>query len=209
MEVQDQEVSSTRLRGVVAHTQTEVLGMLLTPKPNLVTQVSLRQRYLKEVAQTEAEAEGFHEAEAKTLANQTKIKESSGVAPPTELSYQVGGILERFADNWRLCGATFWQLQAVKRGVAWTFISQPPLSNHPIPFCNTNPEKNLIMKECIRTMLQKGAIEPVMNISTPGFYSLIFLKPKPNGEMRPIIDLSALNRHILTPTFTMESAQSV
>ena len=58
-------------------------------------------------------------------------------------------------------------------------------------------------------MFEKGAIEKVENPMSPGFYSLIFLKPKKDGDLRPIIDLSSLNIHILTPTFKMESAQSV
>ena len=65
------------------------------------------------------------------------------------------------------------------------------------------------MQDCIKSMFQKGAIEPVDDPTTPGFYSLLFLRPKKNGELRPIIDLSSLNRHISTPTFHMESAQSV
>ena len=55
----------------------------------------------------------------------------------------------------------------------------------------------------------KGAIEAVEDCTTPGFYSIIFLRPKKSGELRPIIDLSSLNLHINTPHFHMESAQSV
>ena len=58
-------------------------------------------------------------------------------------------------------------------------------------------------------MWNKGAIEEVPNPHTPGFYSTIFLREKKSGEMRPIINLSQLNSHILTPTFKMESSQSI
>ena len=137
------------------------------------------------------------------------FREGSGVAPPTTLSGTVRDSLGRHAANWKLYGATFWQLQIVKRGMAWAFHSHPPLSTHPIPFNIANPLKRTIMHQCIQSMHQKGAIERVLDLSSPGFYSLIFLRPKKNGELRPIIDLSSLNKHICTPTFHMESAQSV
>ena len=43
----------------------------------------------------------------------------------------------------------------------------------------------------------------------PGFYSVLFLRPKPSGEMRPIIDLKILNRLIVNKSFRMESARSI
>jgi hypothetical protein len=40
---------------------------------------------------------------------------------------------------------------------------------------------------------------------TPGFYSRLFLVPKKNGKMRPVIDLSVLNQHLIVTHFKMET----
>ena len=57
-------------------------------------------------------------------------------------------------------------------------------------------------------MISKQAIEPA-DPSTPGFYSVIFVVPKNSGGWRPVIDLSNLNLFVETPTFTMETAESI
>ena len=49
------------------------------------------------------------------------------------------------------------------------------------------------LQEEVRTLLLKGAVELVNPPLTPGFYSHLFLVPKKNGKMRPVIDLSVLN----------------
>ena len=45
--------------------------------------------------------------------------------------------------------------------------------------------------------------------SHPGFYSRLFLVPKPNNKWRPVIDLSALNRHLIFPHFQMKTSTSI
>jgi hypothetical protein len=44
---------------------------------------------------------------------------------------------------------------------------------------------------------------------TPGFYSRLFLVPKKNGKMRPVIDLSVLNQHLIVTHFKMETNRSI
>ena len=55
----------------------------------------------------------------------------------------------------------------------------------------------------------KGAIERVTNMESLGFYSRLFLVPKKTGDLRPVIDLSTLNRHMVVPHFKMETQGSV
>ena len=126
---------------------------------------------------------------------------------PPEL--KVGGRLEFFTDSWEHHGASIWQLKTVKRGLTWTFKTPPPLSPQPIFYHQKCQMKQKLLEDCITSMWNKGAIEEVPNPHTPGFYSTIFLREKKSGEMRPIINLSQLNSHILTPTFKMESSQSI
>ena len=42
-----------------------------------------------------------------------------------------------------------------------------------------------------------------------GFYSRLFLVPKKTGDLRPVIDLYTLNRHMVVPHFKMETQGSV
>ena len=59
------------------------------------------------------------------------------------------------------------------------------------------------------TVLEKGAIEPVHRSCSLGFFSRLFLVPKKTGDLRPMKDLSTLNRHLVIPHFQMETAQTV
>ena len=43
----------------------------------------------------------------------------------------------------------------------------------------------------------------------PRFYSGIFVVPKRNGKLLPVIDLSALNRFVVKTPFRMETAKSI
>ena len=59
----------------------------------------------------------------------------------------------------------------------------------------------------VQALLAKGTIE--QTDFSPGFYSRLFLAPKQNGDWRPVIDLSALNRYLSSPHFRMETVHSV
>jgi hypothetical protein len=135
--------------------------------------------------------------------------DNRGVPPPTHTPLKVGGRLFSYAVAWTDFGASFWQTRVVRRGLAWSFTQKPILSCKPLQFSIHQPSRAKLMLKHIGVMLLKGAIEHVPNPLSPGFYSLIFLRPKKNGELRPIIDLSRLNVSILCPTFKMETAQSI
>ena len=70
-------------------------------------------------------------------------------------------------------------------------------------------DRNLLLQEEVNTLLQKGAVELVNPPLTPGFHSRLFLVPKKNGKMRPVIDLSVLNHHLIVPHFKMETNRSI
>ena len=98
----------------------------------------------------------------------------------------------------------------LKAGIRWKFTSYPKLSWQPIPF-TTNEDQLPLLKQAAQKLVDKGAVEILSQEeqSTPGYYSNLFLRPKPSGEYRPIIDLSLLNKHIHCPTFKMETVQSI
>ena len=66
-----------------------------------------------------------------------------------------------------------------------------------------------LLGEGIADLLQKRAVERVQDLGTPGFYSWLFLIPKKNGKLRPVIDLSLLNQYIMKQPFKMETVKLV
>jgi hypothetical protein len=71
------------------------------------------------------------------------------------------------------------------------------VDHHLLNFFTRDPDRNLLLQEEVHILLQKGAVELVNPPLTPGFYSRLFLVPKKNGKMRPVIDLSVLNQHLI------------
>ena len=60
----------------------------------------------------------------------------------------------------------------------------------------------------VTEMMVKGAVVQVPSDSL-GFRSRIFLVPKKNGEMRPIINLKPLNGYLVKEKFKMETQRSI
>jgi len=58
-----------------------------------------------------------------------------------------------------------------------------------------------VVRTEVELLLQKQAIEPVEDPTTPGFYSRLFVVPKQNGKWRPVIDLKGLNHYVKVPKF--------
>ena len=58
-------------------------------------------------------------------------------------------------------------------------------------------------------MLTKKVIVHIRKPTTLGYYSRLFLVPKPLKRWRPAIDLNILNSHLHVPTFKMETAKSI
>ncbi|CAG2246502.1 unnamed protein product [Mytilus edulis] len=84
-------------------------------------------------------------------------------------------------------------------------------SSVPISLSHTqDPVKCQLLSVEVDTMLQKAAIEEVSILTlSPGFYSRLFLVPKKTGGMRPVIDLSILNKFLIVPHFKMETNRSI
>jgi len=102
--------------------------------------------------------------------------------------------LQMFWKKWQEAGADPWVVSVLREGYSLKFQSKPKLSKVPMwNLQNTHPQ----VHQEIQDLLQKGALEEVKNPNSPGFYSRIFLVPKPGNKWRPVIDLKNLNRYLI------------
>ena len=162
-------------------------------------------------ARTDPEEEVRTEGVLTTPTGATTTRETPEVAsllgneaPPLPVNSVVGCRLALFQRGWESLDGTAGR--TIRRGVRLDFLQVPQLRNSPIHFPSRHDDQ---LEVIVQEMLAKGAIERVNNISSPGFYSRVFLRPKASGGMRPVIDLKALNRHILYQHFKMETSQLI
>ena len=87
----------------------------------------------------------------------------------------------------------------------------PKLTREPltIPLWGVGVEAKRVLDSEVLSLLYKGVIEEVIDHSSPGSYSSLFLAPKRDEGMRPIIDLSTLNRYLEPVKFRMETTSSI
>jgi mRNA-degrading endonuclease HigB of HigAB toxin-antitoxin module len=120
----------------------------------------------------------------------------------------VGGRLSHFLPQWKNITTDKWVLDVISQGYKLEFVKVPPF----LGIKSTNvPRKNeSIIKQEIDALLQKNAIEKVSQRDIySGFYSTLFLVPKKNGEMRPVINLKPLNKYIRKQHFKMDTLTKV
>ena len=105
--------------------------------------------------------------------------------------------------------------QRVKHYHQWLLSSihlKTKFSQSPAPLIRSGYkalQKDQALASCIQFLLSKNAIERVENIKSLGFYSGLFLAPKPHQRWRPVIDLSRLNTFLLVERFKMETPESI
>ena len=88
-----------------------------------------------------------------------------------------------------------------------TETTSGPVSDNKKQF--SDPVKQKALLESVQQMVQKRAVVPVQNKNSLGFYSRLFLVPKPENKWRPVIDLSVVNTFLHVPTFKMETAEVI
>ena len=120
---------------------------------------------------------------------------------------QVGAGLADFAPHWRSLLGNCRATAIVEDGVGIAFQQRPQLTHQSISFRTRNSRQDL--QQAVDALLMEGAIERVTNVRSLGFYSRLFLVPKKTVDLRPVIDLSTLNRHMVVQHFKMETQGSV
>ena len=140
--------------------------------------------------------------EARSLASLLMLPQPRNVD-----GFQVGARLADFAPHWRSLLGNCRATGIVEDGVGIAFQQRPQLTHQSISFRTRNSRQDL--QQAVDALLMKGAIERVTNVRSLGFFSRLFLVPKKTGDLRPVIDLSTLNRHMVVPHFKMETQGSV
>ena len=111
---------------------------------------------------------------------------------------------------WAAYGVSQWALEVVRSGFRLLWADRPPTltRNPPIFRPPSSLDAMRILDEEVRALLTKQAIEPVNNMSSPGFYCRLFSVPKRSGGCRPVLDLSPLNAFLRKIHFKMETPRS-
>ena len=121
----------------------------------------------------------------------------------------VGGKLVHFKDTWTQLFPQHHEIvRKVSQGILIAFDDVPPsLLRYPLELPSNNKAAGL--QNAVQKLRLSRAIEEVMDPTSPGYYSRLFLVPKPDGSFRPIIDLKKLNQFIVVPSFKMENLFSI
>lgn len=146
----------------------------------------------------------LHLSPARGVTSRTP-RDSTLSLPPARVVTPVGARLLLFADHWDSITSDNWVRSVIHKGYTLTFQRPPPLCRYPLNLTKTHAGISTALQE----LLEKRAVERVTDLNSPGFYSRLFLVPKKDGSLRPIIDLSALNSFLEVPSFKMETVSSI
>ena len=121
----------------------------------------------------------------------------------------VGGKLVHFKDTWTNLFPQHTEIvRKISLGILIAFDNVPPsLLRYLLELPRNNKAADL--QNAVQKLLLSRAIEEVMDTTSPGYYSRLFLVPKPDGSFRPIIDLKKLNQFLVVPSFKMETLSSI
>lgn len=101
-------------------------------------------------------------------------------------------------------------MSIMTEGVRLKFRSPPPLSLFPPPNAVTSPNQVRLIAPFVPDWLDMGVIREIpKDNKVPLYFSRMFSVPKKLGKVRPIIDLSALNKLLVVPKFRMETLDKI
>ena len=122
----------------------------------------------------------------------------------------MGGRLKWFVKQWEQQGAHPFYLDILKQSYRLPFRDHPKLSRTPCIHSGYNEiDKDSDLSTSILDLLAKNAIKEVNKQDSLGFYSRLFLVPKPGNRWRPVIGHSSLNQYLTVLKFKMETPESI
>ena len=115
----------------------------------------------------------------------------------------------QFWEKWEVLGSSP-KVVTLREGYTLPFRFRLNLTRSPTVISNyQNPSKQAHLLEALYQLVNKNAVEPVANQNSLGFYNRLFLVPKPNNRLRPVLDLSTLNTFLNTESFKMETPETI
>ena len=114
----------------------------------------------------------------------------------------IAGNVKNCIEFWQSITHCPWTLNAIQ-GVNIPFVTIPTQTRPPFPFRLSESER-LILDGEVNKLCMKGVIQKTLH-SQGEFISNIFLRPKPNGSYRLILDLTQLNLQVQYEHFKMFS----
>lgn len=109
---------------------------------------------------------------------------------------------------WEKITTDQWVISVIREGYKLEFEKIPAFMGvrHTVV-----PQKDIpIISKEISSLIEKDAVEMVpLNQQNQGFYSTLFLVPKKNGELRPVINLRPLNRYLVKKHFKMDTLSKI
>ena len=120
----------------------------------------------------------------------------------------IAGRLALYLKNWQSVTQDHWVLNAVQ-GYRIEFLSEPFQRSRPRAGVTSPSEQSLRIEE-VQKLQSKGAVaELALTEADRGFYSSLFLVPKKDGGMRPVINLKGLNKFVAPQHFKMEGLHTL
>ena len=125
-----------------------------------------------------------------------------GIGSPEATPLVLAGRLALFRENWLKVTRNQWILDTAT-GFRIEFLQTPTPVTCPRAGVCSSQEQSLIDE--ITKMLSKGAIIKLPpEEASKGFYSSLFLVPKKDRGMKPVINLKSLNEYVVPQHFKME-----
>ena len=122
---------------------------------------------------------------------------------------RAGNRIDHYQDHWKKLFPQHPEIvRKVSQGILIAFDDVPPSLLRYLLHLPSN-DKTADLLHAVQKPQVSQAIEEVMDIMSPGYYSRLFLVMKPDGSFRPIIDLKKLNQFLIVPSFKMETLFSI
>ncbi|VDI47322.1 Hypothetical predicted protein [Mytilus galloprovincialis] len=114
-----------------------------------------------------------------------------------------------FHRKWTKITGDQWVLETLLEGLKLEFMSHPCLNIKETSVPRYGIHESVILTE-ISVLLEKNVIEHVpVGQENLGYYSTVFVVPKRQGGLRPILNLKPLNQIVVPHHFKMETLRSI
>jgi hypothetical protein len=130
--------------------------------------------------------------------------------PLAEHYPRVGGRLRGFGPRWAQITCDEFVLATITEGYRIEFTGPQILRTTPLVVPPPRAiEQREALKGEVKELLEKGAIVHLQEkeLRSSGYYSHVFMRLKPSGAYRPILNLKRLNKSIRPKKFRMDTIQ--